>query len=1016
MSLIQKIQSTPDTSYPHVSELYPYAVRVDCTDPADNSESLGSGVLFHNDGKFMVLTAEHCIRKNDTDLFPIENIAFRFADNEQTSFHAVRLLKSDKDADFALLEVNFIPNEFQRDDYLINSLFFVGRPFSPKTMTYGYSVVYPKGRGLKVENISPKTYRILEPIYASGREMEMIRGFSGSGIFTKVGSRIICEGYITGKIDSFERMEEISVAHIPELGESVWRKSFDPELGSGPYISWGNNKAKIEYINAWRKLLDKIRNGGDCTAEINDIREKRKAYPLSQSDSLQDQVVWYLIHKDEAWSDSDRDAFLFALSDMGQWPALYGKLPDNAGNLEKRPACLPLLHRGATLSLDESIEPCALNVEIDDEYYESILRALFRFDFNAALNLCIAWSPSGIFLAKKLMLLHLLGKKDDELEKKLDERIKEKPDGLEVAFIETVIANQYCFSFPPKHKYEDFNKSGLDSPGTVLKSIFNNIDKPDGKFKVYGVHTTELISTGDTTSFPSALRVINYIIESGIPPSDGFAWTISTQNWLKLFLHLFRNFPYPAVFYSLLYRDEKLMRRIGQEMAYADDEDFRKVLPDILSRLLKSLVDEATPRRMVSSIFQMTSELFCSVDSKSWEADFYNSLQTFFDSVELSGLSYRDDIVKFIINGMSSLKRSHERIKVISLIVEKFTHNPILFSYILVNGLNFDDVLASDKDFARLIDKITAENTFKEIALLIAELSFRNLLSDNQKNNIFAKIEAEGLQFAGNNKEELHNLTFIVPEQFRSRLKDMILELDIWDCGIRPGSYHSIDVFEIEKISESIVWTESEQNIILDNLEKNLSVIEDIDEGGHARRYLKASAIQQLGRMFRYLSGTKFTTNKNIESLKNRVEKELSKWTSCDSILERLVEGDYNQIIDAHHSMIQSAEFHGPEAISAEIEYVLNSILAKNKNALSSSIGLISYLCSTYPGEMIQKYGSRLTLILKSYCQYDYELLELKVPDVNRELTKIAKALSSLNINEAPVRYWLSDDVVNRFY
>lgn len=469
----QIVQSPQATEYPHIDDLFPYAVRIECRDSTDSSESLGSGVLFCSNGIFMVLTARHCLHKKDGTPFPLDGIDFCFANDENVTFKANAVRDSSEYDDFAILEVDFEPLPYNKAKYE-QELLFVGKPFARETKAYGYTNSYRKGTSLKVEYVAPNTYRSIDGIRAAGREMDILQGFSGGGIFTKMGNRIICEGFIKEKIESRERLDEIVVGAIPKLGDDVWVEEYKPELNNTPFLSSGNNIAKIEYIGAWRSLLSKIQSQKDCSEEIRQVIEKKKAYRLPKFDTFQEQTIWNLLRKESDWSESEQNAFLTALADLGQWPSLYGGRSEKAGNIEKNPRCLPLLHRAATLSCDESIEPVSLNYDLDRDIYESVLRSLYKLDFGTAVSLCRSWMPrSGDFYGKKLMLLHLLGQNDEDLTQTLDNRIIEKPDGLEMAFIDTVIANQCDYQIPSKHSYEEYNKSGLDSPGDVLSSIFS---------------------------------------------------------------------------------------------------------------------------------------------------------------------------------------------------------------------------------------------------------------------------------------------------------------------------------------------------------------------------------------------------------------------------------------------------------------------------------------------------------------------------------------------------------------
>ena len=1016
MSQLPTIQTLQNTDYPHPNDLYPYAVGIRYSDSKGNEKTLGSGVLYSDNDSFRVLTARHCLIEDGGTWICLNDVFFNFAMNNQRTFKAINIILDREDLDLAVMEVDFKPMPYQ-EAYYKGSPMFIGEPFSKHTNTYGFSKSYPSGTRIDVKYVAPKTYRSIEGIFASGRDLEMLRGFSGSGIFTKAGNKIICEGFIKSKFDSVERLEEIEVETIPDLGSKIWIERYNPEMAQDPYMSSGSNTAKIEYIAAWSNLAHAINSGQDCSAGLQCVIEKRKAYHLPKSGAHQERIIWELFRKKENWNKQEQDAFLWALTDLGQWPALYGDMPEKAGNITKNPLCLPLLHREATMSCDEDLEPMGLNIDLDSDIYESILRALFVLDFARAIDICTDWNPKKeIFLSKKLMLLHLLNQKDDDLSNLVDKRITEKPDGIEIAFIDTVIANQCDFQIPAKYSYEGFNRAGLDSPGEVLESFLNKIDKTIEKLSVYGTHTTQLIDNVDTSSFPAALRVINYLIESGIPTTEGFVWTVSTQNRFKVFRHLFRNFPYPALFYSLLYRDEKLLRRIGQEMAYTDCTAFRNQLPDIITRLLKALVSDSTPNGMIFSIFQVTGELFPSIESDIWIDEFHSALKYYFEHLNLKNVSYRDDFYKFVCKGLGALRKYEEKIRMLTLISEFYSQNPILFNYIIVNGLHFTNTELIDNRFESSIDKIIIGNQFSQSNLLIAYLSHHNMLSDKQEAIITEKIETEGIDFATRNKETLHNLTFVVSEKRIPALKELILALNIWDCGISGTSFSSVDDFEIEHISNKIKWTVEEQDRIIDNLNDNLTKIESVEDSKRLSGFLKGCTTRLLSRMHRYLTWDELSpSTKDIPALTKRVELELSKWTHAESIMENLVSDNYNQISNTLHDIVHQAKINGISSIHREVNLIIDRALTQHKTALAPIINVLSVLVSEYSDNMIDSFGSSLLLLLKRYNKYDYEELDLPVPFVNKQLIAMAKILKRYFPDNQAAEYWCSEEMQNRF-
>jgi len=1017
MSQTQKIYPTQDTVSPHTSELYSYAVRIELSDLPNEPRLLGSGILYCQEGVFKVFTAGHCLFIDSDDLYPVDKLAFSFAEEKSSAFKAIKILEINKEEDYAIIEVDYAPIQYKIEDYK-DSPVFIGRPFGRQTSIYGFSRTYPSGRNFEVEYVAPNTYSIKAPILASGLDLEMIRGFSGAGVYTKFGDRIFCEGFIKSKFESSERLEEIVVGKIPDLGDG-WFENYNNDLSGTPYISSGNNAAKVEYMDAWRSLFHKIRRGENCAAELNSVMEKKQTYPFSKNDSFQEQTIWYLFRKESDWREDERKAFLLALRDLGHWPSLYGNIPERAGNLIKHPDCLILSHRAATLFSDEDLEPVALDLNNDSDIYESIIRKMFRFDFAPALEQCKKWVPTDeSFVAKKLMLLHLWGIKDASAIEFLENRIKEMPDGIERAFIETAIANQCDFQIPSKYSYEPFNKAGLDSPGEVLSFILEKIDVKKEKIQVYGTYTKEILLPDDNTSFPSALRVINYLIDSGIPTSDGFVWTVAKEKWLKVFRHLFRNFPYPLVFYTLLYRDEKLARRTGQEMAYTDDEEFRSKLPEIMIALLKSLTLDSTPNIIISPIFMICGELFCSLGSEIWFHEFINVIKVYFDKSNISSLSHRDEFYKFMEKGISGIRTDGERIELFSTMSHYLVANPILVSRLLSHTVHFENGFVPDAVFEKVMTDILNTISYKQILPLIAQLSFSNLLTEAQKQMIYNAVQLEGLDYAEGDPDALHYLSFIVTDaKTVEELKRHILQLNIWECGISENgnSFHSAEGFAIENISSKIIWSHEEENVIIGNLDNNLSLIEKIENIGKFHGFIMSSTSSLLSRMSHYIADENIASNHDVSRLKNRLEKQIEKWSDSESLLERLSGQSYDVVSDATREVLTLAENTGIKEQEVEIGTLINRALTKNKTALPIIIDAVSFLTKKWPHEMNEYFGNQLLILLKVYCRYDYEELELCVPFVNRSLISIAEALRKHYPDSAAIKYWTSEEIHNRF-
>ena len=64
---------------------------------------------------------------------------------------------------------------------------------------------------------------------------------------------------------------------------------------------------------------------------------------------------------------------------------------------------------------------------------------------------------------------------------------------------------------------------------------------------------------------------------------------------------------------------------------------------------------------------------------------------------------------------------------------------------------------------------------------------------------------------------------------------------------------------------------------------------------------------------------------------------------------------------------------------------------------------------------MKTNYGNLLLCLLKNFVDYDFEKMNFRVPVVNHHLSLIAHHMKPEFENTGQVRYWTSDEVVNRF-
>ena len=102
----------------------------------------------------------------------------------------------------------------------------------------------------------------------------------------------------------------------------------------------------------------------------------------------------------------------------------------------------------------------------------------------------------------------------------------------------------------------------------------------------------------------------------------------SIEKWNIVCDNLYQDYPYPCLFYSLQYNDEKLTKSVSQKILYCDR--LTPYLPNIVKSLFASLGQSECPNFYRTPIMKSLSILLIGLDAKFWNSDFTK----FFDKLQ----------------------------------------------------------------------------------------------------------------------------------------------------------------------------------------------------------------------------------------------------------------------------------------------------------------------------------------------------------------------------------------------
>ncbi len=1007
---------------PHFKQLKSVAVRIDYAREGEAFAVKGSGILYKPQGEFYVITAAHVLIDDKNNVLPIEDFRLSLPILEENGyFKIIELKRIDvaEDIDFALLKVNYKPSSLNSFDYDAG-LCFVGEDIEQSGYVgiVGFRAHEEKGEIQKAECTAHRIYQFDKSYTAESKTPELLKGYSGAGLYLNDNGRLYCMGYVVKIAPEYSHLDSFEIRYIPDLGDPIiWHQSVD-EFILLPNKSYGNNSAQREYYKVWRELLncisDKEIDQQKYSELIQKIKEAKIRYPYPKSIDIQEYVIQRLFRnhinfpssldeqkKDVSWTEYDKETLLLALEDLGQWPQLYGQLPDGLNDLSKNPNAQKVLNRTTTLTGHKKFEAILPDSNTDHGCYELIMRAAFQLDFTEMKKLTFSWNPKDdAYVAKRAILGSLWNEnrdyrekygKESPIMKRLKNLIQSNGICVEEKFIATVIYNICNSVYPNEFSYEQFQKDGLDSPSEVIQYITDKIDKAKEDCVPYGIHVTHILGGEDTTSFPASLKLVQYLINTGLLTSNPWREIVSAPIWYKVFRHLYRDLPPACFFYTLLYHNEKLVVKCGQDIAYTDDEYVVKQRPLYLRLINRALLNPDTPQRIIESALLIATQLFQAVYEAEWFEDFSKVAVYMLETIPFENVSYRDSVFKYLEEGISHVNDVAHKIIIFKEVSARLSKNPLLLSYLLGGSLDFDETMMEDKEVSFQLDSLSQQYKLQILHPVYQALNNKELIPQSIRDFIENKAKEEGLEFAKGDSNAMRLLSYLLisPENV-TKLKDIILQSDIWNCGVNEAatSFTDPSAIELERFND-LNWATEEKVAIAENMAKNLGLMESVDPNRPYRTHFIGQYVNLLGGMRHFLTKQSNTDFPNKESLMERIENLLCKWSDASNLKEMLISKDYNTLSQGISLLVSHIEHGNPEDYLEEIRIIIDSVILQTDTALSSSMAFVGYMVKKYPVIMRDTFTASLKLIQKSYQEWDYEQTNVKVIEFRQHLANI---------------------------
>ena len=437
--------------------------------------------------------------------------------------------------------------------------------------------------------------------------------------------------------------------------------------------------AVFDYRKLWEKGLGILRKEEELSQLAQEIKDARKVVRFCKVIFPQENFIQRLMTKEPL---TEEKAFLFALAvkDIGQIPSYYVNYHKEDEELSKQPIWIQLIEREKTLhgSMETMVE-----IEENWAIYEQILRYLFNLDFAKSKELLCNWDAINYWLQNKVMRMAVYEDQYKEAQKILDETIKKEKNPSEKLY-EVILANFISHSWPQPYSTDNYWRYGLDGQGDMLNYMMSSLRNKKQKPKRRGWIGSTWNIGSNHGDYVKSLRILQFIIDSGIYVSLPGYIMFDIANWYVVFQNLFEYFPYPCFFYSIQYNDRDVQRRIGEDYAY--NEKLQKFNEDILIKSLNAIGKDETPMYFKTGILNVTATMYIAVDEELWFEIFKESVfKTFLQ--RLQDAKDSDELVFNVKFALGSIRNPDNIYWAFRQLISRYTTNEEIVSGIIVNNL-----------------------------------------------------------------------------------------------------------------------------------------------------------------------------------------------------------------------------------------------------------------------------------------------------------------------------------------
>jgi len=657
--------------------------------------------------------------------------------------------------------------------------------------------------------------------------------------------------------------------------------------------------------------------------------------------------------------------------------------------------------------------------------YESILMSAFSFDFKELIKKLHSWNPVSNNAINKAGFLALFDV--NQAEKYLSfycnnfESVTNQ-EQLYALKLLRYISRAVSWSNQDKElnqKIKEYENLGIDSFDDNIKYILDEFEKSKTKLKPYDEGRfrvgNEWNFSNELTKPQKGLQFIQMFIEIGFPLCLPYVYYTSHDKWYLIFKSIYEYFPFPVLFYTLQYSNEKFLRRTAQDYIYSNA--LKDDIPKMLSLLLDAYVQKETPISFKRNILIYASELFIASPPSKWQQKFMKIWKLLLNNKSLFVERHFEE-KSFVEKALPFIQEISAIRNIIHDILCEYEENHNTAIGYLYNLANNNIIEAKGKNILNKNIKEKLETVIESIPnsptvsmFILGNLS--NILL--KKYNTHIKNELAETDFFKIDNERVWSVILFFSNgdsKIHKKIKNAIIKSDkLWysgitDKGISIGQYEFISLQKLIKTkhrANGLVWTKTESKKIFHLLKREFDKIKKTKA-----KMIDINFKSILEEMYYFLKNEKnnLIDIPEYKGTFNEIEAYYKTERNYSTLYEGLLSEDSSTVIWALGEMFSDIYRKDKVLHENELQLLLNKIYFQKEPALEACLSYISNMFFIFKSNLsLRKYANQLTQILVKYQKI--KLPEYDKPFVEKRLVKIAKVLNEWNEKSEIVTEWL---------